>query len=424
MQLQPQQHGMGDLWQPHRASKHHGPLVPSAHKIDDAAKRYFLMSEVSRLWALPRIRQYNPSPNPVSLERSDMETLRSRKYMVSEKTDGIRYLLLLTQYPQKMGGQPCAIMLNRSYDMYEVRVTAEEDYWKGTLFDGELVWEYEGGQYMPPRQMMLIFDMIACRGVSYVDQAFPKRFAIVAEVFDLMGKDITQDPRKWIELAPELAEQHKIVCEGNQYALAFSAKRVLAFEQLDVVWRGRTSLKHKSDGLIFTPVNEGVRLGTHNTMFKWKSHHTIDVTWTATFHCDGRWSHVAKYGMAGQEVRGDEEGVAVEKPIELCPHGDKTAEVIPLVIIPTDYAHKLMSYYHQRNKHTFSIIVECACKLPSTSDWINGEAMVECTVLKIRSDKQFPNQRNTIEKTLRNIRENISIKDLMDIARESCMQRG
>ena len=66
-----------------------------------------------------------------------------------------------------------------------------------------------------------------------------------------------------------------------------------------------------------------------------------------------------------------------------------------------------------RNK--FSHIVECVCRLPPVTDWFTPLIipMVECSIIKIRYDKSTPNQKNTIEKTLRNIQENITITDLL-----------
>jgi len=38
------------------------------------------------------------------------------------------------------------------------------------------------------------------------------------------------------------------------------------------------NVKQEMDGLIFTPINEPIRIGTHETMFKWKprNKNTID----------------------------------------------------------------------------------------------------------------------------------------------------
>lgn len=410
-----------DLWQTQTHTSRAGPLVPTTHQIADPGKRYFIKQEISRLWKLPQTRARNPAPNPVSLERKDMLLLKHNKYVVAEKTDGVRYLLLLSQYPRHLGGQPCAVMIDRRDVMFEVRVMAEEDVFQGSLFDGELVWEYEGGQYIPPRQVLLVFDTVACRGVSLVHKNFVQRFGIASEIFDLGGKDITQDPRKWIETAQELAEKHLIICEGNQYCLCFRPKRIMPINQLDIVWRTRKTLKHKSDGLIFTPIDTPVLVGTHQTMFKWKSQHTIDVVWKAQWNQNhSHWDYLILYLNGGKECRGDREGVILQKPAILNEktEDDAREREVPIIIVPNEYSRKILDWHYFRGEYAFTHVVECTCKLPSDLDWMSGEIpIIECSILKIRHDKLQANQKNTIERTLQNIQENISIHEILEVLR-------
>ena len=415
-----------DLWSAHQSgsSQRTGPLVPSVHQIRDPRRQYLVKQEISRLWKLPTTRAHNPCPNPVSLERKDMNTLIKNRYVVAEKTDGVRYLLLLMRWPKVLGGQPCAIMCSRKFDMYEIRVMAEEDYFQGTLIDGELVWEYEGGQFVPPRQVFLAFDLVAVRGISHVDQNFLKRYAIVSDILDCGGKDIIQDPRKWIETAQGLCENHKVVCEGNQYCLCFRPKRIWPKNEIGTVWRMRKSLRHKSDGLVLTPVDQPILTGTHDRIFKWKSQHTIDIVWRCRVNNDDEqatWDYEVMFLDAGKECLGDMEGVQLRRPSELDDTADEVYpfKEVPLVILPNAYSARIIHWHHQRGERSFEHIVECTCKLPSITDFLDRDEdnipLVECSILKIRNDKATPNQKSTIEKTLCNIQENITIKDLLDV---------
>lgn len=409
-----------DLWQAKRSSGvRAGPLVPTTYQIRDAQKQLFIKQEISRLWRLDRTRKNNPAPMPVSIDRSALPLLRKNRYAVMEKTDGVRYLLLLTQWPRYLGGQPVAVMSSRKYDMYEVRVMAEEDYFRGTLFDGELVWEYEGGQFSPPRHVFLVFDLVAVRGVSQVSETYIRRYAVLSDILDCQGRDITQDPRRWIEYATGLAEAHKVVCEGNQYCMCFRPKQIMSKEELGTVWRTRRTLRHKSDGLIFTPIEEPVRTGTHPEMFKWKSQHTIDVLWRGEY--DGTrqvWDWEVLYADGAATLSGSVHGIKLDRPADV----DYPHDRVPLVILPADYSEKVLQWHRTRGDVQFSHIVECACKLPTLTEWLacvpeNASTLpvVECTVLKIRHDKGEPNQRLTIERTLNNILENITIHELIQV---------
>lgn len=388
---------MNDIWQSSHGNKRVGVLQPSLHTVHDRKKVNFIKQEVCRLWKIRPTLKHNPVPNPVSLERKDLSLLAEPGgYVVAEKTDGVRYLMLLTCYPKAIGGQPVALMINRKYDIYEIRVIAQENYFQGSLFDGELVWEYTNGPYNPPRQMYLIFDLIACRNTTYVQEPFIKRFSIINDVFDIPEKiDVAYNPGQWLEIAQKYARLKKIVCEGNQYCLMFRPKPFHHANQLDVLWRTRCQLRHKSDGLIFTPIQTPVLIGTHTTLFKWKMHNTVEVTWKAIWNeVDKEWDMHVCYLDEDRECRGDEHGILYQD------------QFYPITLIPNEYTLQIIQWHEQRQETAFSHLIECACCLLD-------DAMIGLTLEKIRYDKNTPNQKITIERTLRNVAENITITDLL-----------
>jgi mRNA guanylyltransferase len=390
-----------DLWQK-RDVHRQGPLIPSSHLIQDPRKQYFIKSEISRHYQFHHVRAHNPVCNPVSLERKDLETLRNHRYMLAEKTDGVRFLLLLTRYPKHLGHQPIAVMINRKDEMFEVRVMAEEDHFQGgSLFDGELVWEATGN-HNGPRQIYLVFDLIAVGGVSKIRETFQRRYDLLFTLFDCGVKDVIHDPRTWLDLAQKLVEdEHKIVSEGNQYCLMFRPKNMYAQHLLDTVWRMKSSLKHKSDGLIFTPLDEVVKTGTQYNLFKWKSQHTIDLKWTARVITRGTFDYNLLYEDHDESVSGKHCGIRV---------GDS---IVPMVFVPNEYSAKVTAWHTSRGDTSFSHIVECVCKLPSHQN--EDDTMMECSIVKIRHDKSRPNQQTTIERTIHNIQENITVKELLDV---------
>ena len=38
-----------------------------------------------------------PGPNPVSIERKDFEKLKTKGYVIAEKTDGVRFIMMFTR---------------------------------------------------------------------------------------------------------------------------------------------------------------------------------------------------------------------------------------------------------------------------------------------------------------------------------------
>ncbi len=114
--------------------------------------------------------------------------------------------------------------------------------------------------------------------------------------------------------------------------------------------------KAETDGIIFTPVNEPVRMGTHETLFKWKprNHITID------FLCD---------------VDGTVDG----KPVLGLFIQDRR-----YITTPRGFPASLKGK-----------IVECGY---GDSGWY---------FIRERPDKTYPNNRRTYERTIVNIREDI-----------------
>jgi len=134
------------------------------------------------------------------------------------------------------------------------------------------------------------------------------------------------------------------------------------------------------DGLVFTPVNEPVRIGTHETMFKWKprNKNTVD------FYMKKDTSFVG-IGQVGPPV------------------------------------WKL--YVQEKGKLFFESEFPVS---KMDEPWFENGAIVECMYvtwedgplwwkpLKRRRDKTYPNNRRTFYRTLVNIKEDIEMKEFLD----------
>lgn len=132
------------------------------------------------------------------------------------------------------------------------------------------------------------------------------------------------------------------------------------------------SVTQDVDGLIFTPIRDTVKTGTHETMFKWKPRdkNTIDFQ---------------------IKRRGD--------------------------------IWKM--YVQERGKLMFESEIHVNQVPPHAREWMEEDAIIECQYMFMdepmwwkpvirRYDKTFPNGRRTFYRTLVNIKENISIDDFMN----------
>lgn len=205
-----------------------------------------------------------PGPQPVSIERKHIPLLRQKLYVVCEKTDGVRYLLVCIKVGQK---KVCALV-DRLFHIQIARVALP----LGTILDGELL----GDTFW---------------------------------VHDAMS--IGQEDVKECNLLTRL-EKARQVCSGPSMGLKMTVKRMRPMSEFDSLieeTRGHPGV----DGFIFTPVKEPVRTGTHETMFKWKPLEKITIDFLCRDNGLWIWDKVQGFIKVQNWTSGDgEEGKIIE----------------------------------------------------------------------------------------------------------------
>jgi hypothetical protein len=119
-----------------------------------------------------------------------------------------------------------------------------------------------------------------------------------------------------------------------------------------------TEFEYETDGIVLTPVNEPVRIGTHETMFKWKPFDRITVDFMV---------------QNGKDLYVQDRGV---------PYKESELHLQNQVNLPD------------------GTIVECEY---GNLGW---------KVVKVRTDKDYPNNRRTYSRTCVNLQENIQLYEL------------
>ena len=132
------------------------------------------------------------------------------------------------------------------------------------------------------------------------------------------------------------------------------------------------TVQQEIDGLIFTPINDTVKTGTHETMFKWKPRdkNTIDFQ---------------------VKRKGDTWKMYVQERGKLVYESEILDDWVP---------HKAREWMKE------DAIIECQYMFNDSPMWWKPVAL--------RSDKTFPNSRRTFYRTLVNIREDIAMADFLD----------
>ena len=286
-------------------------------------------------------KDYFPGPQPISIEYKHFPILKGAEYVVCEKTDGERYMMVALTYE---GKRKC-FFVNRSFKMFEVPINLKKSAYEGTILYGEL---YDG--------TLMVYDAVRVNGESVWDLNLMKRLEAAR---GLMKSIIYMKSDKW-----------RLKCK------TFHEMR--DFEKFMDVYL--PTVQQKMDGLVFTPVNEPIRLGTHETMFKWKpqEQNTVDF-------------------LMKREPTRETPGFKKGPP-----------------------AWRL--YVQEKGKLFFeSEIPQSKMDEP----WFEDGAIVECKYItweepmwwkpiKRRTDKTYPNNRRTFYRTIVNIKDNIKIKEFLD----------
>jgi len=256
-----------------------------------------------------------PGPQPVSIERRHFALLRRQPYFVCEKTDGVRQFLI--------GNSDGTFIVNRAFQVEAVKIRIPKD----TLLDGELV------KLKNEKMAFVIHDAVIVKGEDLMNLPLDQRLEKARGVIKAIIKTAA---------AP--------------FEIRVKKMYKLFEEQIPDL----NSFDYETDGIVMTPIREPIRMGTHETMFKWKPRERITIDFQLKNGLD----------LFVQD-RGE-----LYKEAEL--HNGNKRQDLP------DGA-----------------IVEC------------GYGDLGWFVEKVRTDKSHSNNRRTYFRTIVNIRENIQLSEIM-----------
>lgn len=259
-----------------------------------------------------------PGPQPVSIERRHFIEFKKREYLVCEKTDGTRHMLVSFEHE----GRRSTFLVNRAFDCQPVSTMIP----RGTVLDGELVVPKAG-----TRPVFLVYDAVWTK-----------------------GRDLRREP---LDVRLEAARALlKTVPRSSKDPFEIKVKTMILLKDLASL-PALDSFPWETDGLVFTPVHEPIRMGTHETLFKWKPRERITIDFLV---------------RRGNELYVQDRGQEY-----------KEAEL------------------HLRGSFPDGTILECGY---GDLGWLPE---------KIRTDKTYPNNRRTYFRTLVNLRENIQFHEFL-----------
>mmetsp|Transcript_62774 Transcript_62774/g.76816 ORF Transcript_62774/g.76816 Transcript_62774/m.76816 type:complete len:520 (+) Transcript_62774:32-1591(+) len=232
-----------------------------------------------------------PGPQPHSVSRQNLNKLKSMAYYVTEKSDGIRMMLLFSNIAANV------FFVDRKFEFYKINHPFYAKYLRdhrgSSLLDGELI-------MVRNELTFLAFDCICIYGISKERDVTSERIKAVSQFISksndkrrayLFGDDDEDDDlyarmsnykKKKVQKTDDLTVKIKQkIHELHHLNIETVIKRISKNHEGEYIYTDeRTKRISKTDGLIFTPENNTYMMEFDpSSLLKWKplEKNTIDL---------------------------------------------------------------------------------------------------------------------------------------------------
>lgn len=203
----------------------------------------FFHSRMNRLWVSGR--EGFPGSLAVSFLLEDKKHLKEKRYEILPKSDGTRYIMLLTLSRQN---EPLILMIDRLGSWIQVQLSIKRGCFKGAIFDGELVCTTSG------KYQYQIFDCMAYDGQDVSKLPYYAR---------------VENAKRFVQL--EYMTQKKDCFE-------IIIKNTISKKDATDIISGAKCIDYPLDGLILIDIDNPYFGGKDKLLYKWKElkDHTVD----------------------------------------------------------------------------------------------------------------------------------------------------
>ena len=315
-------------------------------------------------------RETFPGAQPVSLTKRNLPQVARTPYVVCEKSDGERHMLMVYK--------GAVYIIDRMFNIYRVNLSLPHTD-KTCLLDGELIVD-SSSKDSKSVVRYLVYDAVHVLGRSVSNESLLHR--LKAAFVELIRPRI---PRK--------DDSFAIYCK-DFFDVCHSAS---------VVFPLGCRLPHLCDGLIFTPVDDPYKGGTCQRLLKWKPAHMNTVDFVLDLVMGFEKEHVhAKLLVA-------EAGVQKFKHNWLARSG---AMWNWLVENRKEVNGKVAECGWDPNAYTF--VPSNTKEFVESGKWEPGGGWI---LHRIRDDRTTPNDESVVEKVKMSIEDGISIESLDETLR-------
>jgi len=342
------------------------PLKPSLSVVNNDDERTYYINAFLALWhgthtyrrpsnvvGVPSF----PGCNPRSIARADLSKLHTESFVISLKSDGVRYALFLTCRPS---GSAVALMIDRSWSMFEIEVVAAEDHFlSGTILEGELVWKQPDGCKL----LYLVFDAVVVCGRNLRSLSFEGRM---------------HEATRCTRLAEELGHadvDDDVIVETGTIAIVHYKPSIIMRPKCFVerrhatrLWNDRADFDHRVDGIILHPCMSSYAA---SAVYKWKEHSSVDL-------------RIVRDGVETREGQ-----------------------------LSTAFAGRRVEIKESRVECTENSIVEFMVTV--------DDSTVHLFPLRVRLDKSEPNSARVVAATVQDVLDNVKVEDIALVNEQSVM---
>ena len=337
--------------------------------------------------------QMFPGSQPVSLLQSHLLTLREQDYLVCEKSDGVRYLLLM--HKNSLDKSNSVYLVNRKFQFISLpdfqQVLPMVTNFQDVLLDGELLVDdikLSDGR-IKKQATFLVFDALHVGNtfVGNLDLYDRLRVAQGEVIFGLQAgmKALSQDKQ---DMLPFLVTLKQMFRKSD---VGFVFDKILP------------SLSHENDGLIFTRVDLEYKVGTCEGILKWKPRHLNSVDFEL-----------------GQHWLVNDSGVNEKRYCKLYSASGGVPFEYGWISLTDEEQHFLQEKYRGHN-----IIIECNLSdetnkmvvPPGAAAWrdVSLDAPPGWKFMRVREDKKLGNDIRTVERVMESINSGITQSTLVDL---------
>ncbi|KAK9828737.1 hypothetical protein WJX72_001811 [[Myrmecia] bisecta] len=321
-------------------------------------------------------RVYFPGSQPVSLAQDNLRLLGERRYWVTWKADGTRYMLAIFPWGTYLVDRafcvrrvqmrfPTALHVPPGHKVRPGVVVGKSH--AATLLDGEMVVDddLESGER---KRRFLAYDIMMLNGKSLIHKPFKDRYGIIEE--EVMKPRHRE--REEIERNPKY--RYRYIYTDEEFSVRRKAFWPL-YQSRSLLDKFIPNLSHEADGLILQAYEDPYIPGTCNELLKYKFAHLNSVDFLLQ-HAGGAWQ------LCLLETRGNAPRKRGLQPLEGA-------------VVSFPEGEQLGAYDGK--------IIECVWNSEAGS-WVYH---------RVRSDKDTPNAYHVYEKVMKSIEDNITNEMLL-----------